>query len=212
MAKDLEELTDFLNGKDIAVVGGSPVLFDEKYDIDSHEVVIRINLGAIIPKQHQEQIGKKIDVLAVSDYLSPIGFFRDRGITFSPEKFCKKVLWLSPHTIAPASKREKCDITAFPWYFYPMEDWRILKKKLGARPTSGCMLLDFIGRKVNLKSLSLYGFDFMRQDSWYHKLAYMPHNGANEEAYIREVFDGKEITIHLPEEIKNKPYRPIKMP
>ena len=60
----MTDFINFLNNKNIAIVGNANSIFNKPRDIDKHEVIIRLNLGS--PKGKEHYIGKRTDVLALS--------------------------------------------------------------------------------------------------------------------------------------------------
>ena len=77
--------------------------------------------------------------------------------------------------------------------FYPDHDREILNAALGSRPSTGCMLIDFIHKSVNFKSLRIYGFDFMKTPNAVHGHNRPgPHNFKREKEYIMKIVNSEK--------------------
>lgn len=141
----------------VAVVGNATSILDSGHgrQIDACDVVIRMNLGVPISPSNQ---GKRTTVLAFSSYQLVRNLAQDFG--------CPSLFWMSPN------EREK--YTGSPeMHFYDLDRWENLRKELGARPSVGAMLLDYLdGKGVQLAEL--FGFDFKETSTFYLR---KPHRG-----------------------------------
>lgn len=133
-----------LVGKSVALVGNAKSLSNSEFgtEIDSHDVVIRLNRGPIIfARSH----GTRTDIVATSMPVSS-GLLDNRNV--------KRVLWMTP-------KRGYAPLWAFKrqnTFFYPKSAFATLCSKLGSRPSTGIMTIDFL-LSTDISKLKLFGFD-----------------------------------------------------
>ena len=167
------ELVDYLEGKNIAVIGNASSIFNNFHDIDSHEVIIRMNKG--FPQGKEKFLGKRTDIVASSLFLTS-----EEKQLFEPHYY----LYCSPkmHEIM----NDRCDNI----FFYSKFDWNLLKMKLGSRPSTGCMVIDFLNQYLNKKEIHLYGFDFWKTYNHYTKKNHVSwHDPEAEKAFILKRID-----------------------
>ncbi len=179
----MKKLIEYLNGKTIALVGNAQSILDKPRDIDKKDVVIRMNKG-FPTLDNIDKIGNRTDVLALSMTL-PEDFLNISDI--------KYMLYCTPKNREYASEHYK-----IPLVFYPKDDWNNLKEELHARPSTGCMVMDFITQYVDYLELHLYGFDFMDSPTWYTGNKHTgPHDYEEEQFYVNELMKkSKRIYFH----------------
>lgn len=170
-----------LNNKNIAIIGNAKSLLDKKRNIDSHDIVIRINKGS--NKGKEEIIGYKTDIVALSLNLNRRQLFM--MYNGFPEAF-----YCSP------KNRDNMDSSIKK--FYPLENWAVLEATLGSRPSTGCMMIDYLYNYIDFKTLHIYGFDFWTTDTWYTNNTHKgPHDPQAEEFYINNLMkNDKRIIFH----------------
>jgi len=143
-----------LTNKSIAVVGNSAGLFDHKYgpEIDTHEVVIRINRAANIISKNSSTYwthGTKFDLWAVwrideyENLTIDIDKYLDRTIQFAWWHGSTREVQMAPKTLV---------------------------KSLAARmntpnPSTGIMTLDWVSVH-NPAVVNVYGFDWKKTPTW----------------------------------------------
>ena len=179
----MTELISYLENKNIALIGNAQSIFSKTRNIEQHETIIRINRGS--PNGKEAFIGKRTDILAMSMDLR-----RSEIETLFKPKF---LFYCSPHN------REKLnDYLREGAYYYPSLNWRVLKKTLEARPSTGCMMFDFLLHFVDFAELHLYGFDFMKTPTWYTDSIHCgKHDYDSEKSYIYfHSYNDKRIVIH----------------
>jgi len=150
--QSLVEIRKFCKDKKICLLGNANSILNGKKDIDSFDIVCRMNRG--YPGGKEKFIGSRTDVLFLSTGLSGE---KVRGL-FNP----RFVVWMTA-----------CHRLAYPWVFKsavqnPAEDWKALHNKLSINPTTGIMALNFILKHIDFKSLDIYGFDFFKTKTWYN--------------------------------------------
>jgi len=182
---------ELFNRKHIAIVGNSQSLFDFSYglEIDSHEVVCRINRGVII-KDYKVQ-GTKINVWAYS-------ILRIVEDLFSKVK-CHNTIHLSEKhrkTRVDGKKLKQFQAHAQTKFWYPMETLKELQQALNYdRPSSGLILLYLVYR-CNPASINLFGFDWKKTPTWYFQESITEHNWQLEKKFVKENFLNKSnITL-----------------
>ena len=139
------EILADLAGKRIALIGNARALTESEHgaEIDAADLVIRINRA---PMPAATSHGTRTDWLGLAVRLGDADRTR-----INPGR----VLWMSP-------KRKRLDwqtATSPGFYLHPLADYRALKDRLGAPPTTGAMMIDLIA-KSDAARLDLYGFDF----------------------------------------------------
>ena len=184
-------MKEWFEGKTVALIGNSMSLFDKEYgkEIDSHDVVVRLNKAAMLINRHdaKKSHGLRTDYWLfwnVSEYRKEFGNI-DAGI---------KKMHVG-HQGRNTSKISEVD------FVYPDELYAELKKVAGPRknPTTGFISIDYI-LHCNAKSLSVYGFDWKatptHTDPKRVKEKKCPHNYDVEEAYCRDkIFSRPKVRL-----------------
>ncbi|MDX1347268.1 MAG: glycosyltransferase family 29 protein [Thiomicrorhabdus chilensis] len=193
--KDFSELETALKNKRIALVGNSNKVIGKQYQVDQHDVVIRMNRAWAMPEEMKVDVGKRIDILSVS--------IEQENIDFLVGEY-ETVLWMTP------KHRDEFKLeTAEKLYFYPLEWWQELYDRFGSNPSTGCMTFDVIRRFIGEGHVTLYGFDFFKSDNWYQKkrlghrlMDFLgiprkrnPHSGNQEEAFICGALPERQFKI-----------------
>ncbi len=170
----LAEIQSFLEDKTIAIIGNSESLLRERHGeaIDAFDAVIRINCG--IPLGRRKALGSRTDILALALALSQY----DIEKCFHPEF----IMWMTPkrEIMSPYLKEVA--------YIHDEQSWCELYDRVGSRPSTGCMMIDFIVRQTNYRAVGLFGFDFWKTKTWYIERSHIgPHVPHFEEQYISEL-------------------------
>ena len=163
-----------LEGKSVALIGNARSLAagGQGAAIDAADLVIRINRA---PMPSPESHGRRTDWLALAVRLSE----EDRA-RLAPDR----ILWMSP-------KRKRLDwqtATSPGFYLHPLEDYRALKDRLAAPPTTGAMMIGLLLRS-RLASLTLHGFDFFASQSLSGRRTadQVPHDFSAEAAWVEDL-------------------------
>lgn len=134
-----------LDGRTVALVGNARAMAEgtQGPQIDAHDVVIRINRA---PMPSAASHGTRTDWIALGMRLPEAE--RQR---LQP----RRLLWM------PAKRRRLDWRTARSagFYLHPRSDVTALAARLGAKPTTGALMIDLLLRS-RLARLDLYGFDF----------------------------------------------------
>ena len=171
----LKKRTYRTNNKSIAIIGNAQSLFEQELgnEIDSHDIVIRMNSGMI--KEAKSQ-GNKTTIWARSFPLKE----KEVNEEFNP----KYVFWITPKLsvkpIYSISLHKKM-------FILPFSSWEELYKKLNQpRPTTGLSIIYFILEYCNAKKVNLYGFDFFETKSFYLEKIRMdtPHDFLKEKKFV----------------------------
>jgi len=179
-------MQDWFKNKSIAIIGNSKSLFTKTQgaEIDSHDVVCRINRGIYIAdKQHQ---GLKTDVWAYGSYKQVEDLFDCIK--------CLNTIHLThiDRTIKLEGFKKKQNFYFKKTKFYlPTEIIKELENTSNInRPSSGLLLLYYVF-KCNPKIINLYGFDWKETPTWYYHEFETVHNWDEEKKYIKEMFLNK---------------------
>lgn len=178
----LQEVQAYLNGKTIAMVGNSVSLFNRSYgaDIENHDVVLRMGICLGANSDKVESLGKRTDVWA------------SNASKEWREEYFERL------------KDIKCMLFLFPYHrrFYPPEngyrgrkaDYLRLKRRIGAKPSTGALVLRFLEKYIRYKKISIYGINNFQDDPWTWKTAYPdkpfdigPHDGNKERKFFEDV-------------------------
>jgi len=182
MIKDLTNIQQFTENKNIVLLGNARSILTNEKDIDTFDIVCRINRG--IPKGKEKAIGSRTDILFLATKM------REEQITqnFDP----RFIVWTTdsqglalPYVMTYATQN-------------PPEDWRTLYHRVqpDALPSTGYVAINFLLKHINFKSLTIYGFDFFQTGTWYHNLLNQKwHNGKKEEKLIKEMIKNKNIEL-----------------
>ncbi|QUS58453.1 glycosyltransferase family 29 protein (plasmid) [Pseudovibrio brasiliensis] len=142
------ELQNDIAGKRIAVVGNAQSLCAKDYgpEIDQHDIVIRINRGAI---PHIKSHGQKLSWVATS---------LDIPKSFVYSQQAQRVIWTSaersfslPHWLAKHS-----DIV----YLLKTAELKRYHARAEKKPSTGFRLLALLEELGGYKQIDIYGFDF----------------------------------------------------
>jgi hypothetical protein len=192
------EIKSLIHGRNVALVGNSRKVLGKAFDVDAHDVVIRMNGAWKLPKKLQASVGNRIHLMCMSGHKKEID---------SIVKAVPLTMWMSPKNRDLLSEETKKLI-----HFYPIESWEELFKKIGSRPSTGCMAVNMISDIIGEGHLTLYGFDFFEGDSWHTRYSWKerfkilfgqdiytnPHNGQKEAEYIKSVLPASQFTIIKP--------------
>lgn len=149
-------LNDTFSNKTVAVVGNADSLFKLNYgsEIDSHDIVIRINKGALIcfgdvKPETVTSHGKKTDVWVMA---------KQEIIRILPKhpKQAKLVIATCPES-KPSSN-----------YLVCTDNVLSLQEKFGSPPSTGIRILDLL-KDLPCKSIDVYGFDWKKTDTFYER-------------------------------------------
>ena len=150
--QSLAVIRESCRGKKICLLGNANSILKKKKNVDSFDIIGRMNRGT--PRGKESFIGSRTDILFLSTHMSGENIQR----SFNPQF----VVWMTV-----------CNRLASSWTLRnaiqnPPEDWDALYEKLSINPTTGIMALNFILRHIDFKSLTIYGFDFFKTKTWYN--------------------------------------------
>lgn len=76
----VSEITEFIKDKKVAIVGCSAEMNENLgEEIDSHDIVVRVNMGFKLSKTKLENVGKKTDIVFINQLIR-----KEYGLEFSP--------------------------------------------------------------------------------------------------------------------------------
>lgn len=167
MENNLTEIQTYLKDKHICVLGNSGGILESKKDIESFDVVCRMNRG--ISTGREAFIGKRTDILFLSTRVS-----KSMLNTFNP----KYIVWMTksvkrvPQTIKNSAIQN------------PASDWEDLKKLLVRNPSTGCLTIYFLLKYIDFNTLTIYGFDGYKTGTWYHNIKHPNWHYFDKEALL----------------------------
>ncbi|MBU2957177.1 glycosyltransferase family 29 protein [Paracoccus sp. 1_MG-2023] len=183
MSLSQADLLAELRGRHVALVGNARALADKDQGarIDAADTVIRINRA---PMPSARSHGTRTDWLALATRLDNA----DRA-RIAPGR----ILWMSP-------KRKRLDWTSASsdgFYLHPLDDYRALRGRFAAPPTTGAMMIELLMRS-DLASLTLHGFDFFASLSLSGRrtAGQVPHDFAAERAMV-ETFMAQDDRLRI---------------
>jgi hypothetical protein len=152
---NLSELQKYLKDKNICLLGNARSILNTPKNIDKYDIVIRMNRG--LPRDKERYIGKKTDVLCLSTNLSDsmVLQFHTRYILWITNKYKEAVTGWQQGALQN-----------------PPEDWREIRDQYpkDKLPSTGCIVINFLLKHIEFKSLTIYGFDFFKTGTHYHNL------------------------------------------
>lgn len=138
----------------VLIIGNAESALKNKRDLSEYTKIVRINRG--FPQGKEEYIGKRTHFLTTSTVFSPYEIAKHYGDVY--------IFWMTPKEHwADSPHKEFYEQNAF---FYPKQRWYLLYRKLGTRPTTGCMTIDTFAGAFNCK-VDLLGFDWLKTNTWY---------------------------------------------
>ena len=150
--------------------------------IDSHDWVIRLNQG-VFAADDDQSTGLRTDFV----FITLTG-----GGGWKTARFLRRAMRASAKTVVIMSPKARTifrvDMTKF-FPSYPPAWHQELHQRLGARPSTGAMAVDFLMRTMaDTSQLNVYGFDFFRTPDIAHgRNRVVAHDPSVEEEYIRGV-------------------------
>lgn len=165
------EVAARFKGARVALVGNARSLAqtDHGAGIDAADLVIRINRA---PMPAAQSHGTRTDVLALATSISAEDMARIRP---------GAVWWLSHKR-----KRLPWSVASRPGFFMPgLELFTGLRATLGAPPTTGLMLIDWLSR-TDAAEVQLFGFDFFASLSLSggRRADQVPHDFGGERGFV----------------------------
>lgn len=149
-------LEEFVSGKTVAIVGNGPSELGKGLgdEIDSHDVVIRINNHTV--KGFERDYGTRTDMWAkhTTDYLKHER--TEPGIKF----ILYAANWMRDRLVYGYREAIENDLTDCIVDYCDAKDRQPLTEGLGIHPTTGALLIEML-RKTEMKSLDVYGFSFL---------------------------------------------------
>jgi len=179
--KNLIELKHYFLDKKVCLIGNANSVLNVEKDYSRYDIICRMNYGT--PVGNEKYLGSRTDVLFTSAPLSKEYIIEN----FSPYY----IIWMTPK-IEIATRWVKENI----YGRYSIEDWYKLYNTLNARPTTGCMTIDFLVKYISFASLNVFGMDFYKSNDWCHDKPVRPvHNPKAEEVYILNLINTTDKRI-----------------
>jgi len=177
-----------LNNKSIIVVGNGGSIKDKEYGevIDSHDVVIKFNHGAVLGQDDPIHFGKKCTVWVYA---------------MCNENLCRR-RWrefkTKPDYSLRGGTKHVSGLEHSILYTYDSEG---LYKELGIHkrlyPSTGMVIIYYIINNIKYKSLDIAGFDGFKTSNFYEKViqAHKWHSGVKENILIQKYKNEGRLNI-----------------
>lgn len=177
------------SAKTIAIIGNAEGLIDSSGEIDNFDLVFRLNNGYKLPLDGHR--GTKTDFVCTSSIDCALSV-KDMNIDF---------IWMTP------KNRENIELFGEINY-YPIELWRNLFDKIGSRPSTGIMAIDYVLSKNISAQIKLFGFNFYKTINFNGKGKGFrcPHDFEAEEKIIRDLASENRLEIIEVEKNTNRFY------
>ena len=153
LKKGPNELEEYVRGKKVAIIGNANRKFDKE---DKYDIIVRMN--------EADHSTGRTDILAMSHFVT-IGDYEIIKPKFN--------LWMT------RKRRDVKNPYSEKMYYYPMKHWEDLFNKLGSRPSTGCMVVDYFS-KLDCQ-WDIFGFSFQQRKEM------KSHNAEAEKKYIKSL-------------------------
>lgn len=169
-------MKNWFEGKTVSVVGNAESIMSLNYgkEIDSADVVVRINRGGYRFIDFTKQMGNRLDVWCMQNVKQNKKFF-DKPHTHKAKKMQMDTLEVSPDFINMVD------------HVYDTKECKLLSSSLSKKPSTGLRVLDYVFR-ANPKCMFVYGFDWKETFSWHEKRKCIAHNFEEEKKYCEKTF------------------------
>lgn len=157
---------EYIKNKRVALVGPSSTLINSSYgnEIDSYDIVVRLNKSIPLPKKYSEDLGTKIDILCncleshphTGGDINPV-LWKKHGVKFVLTPFPIEVQKNNAILNTIGNVKKHIDIIYNNTLLYNNN-----KKILLASPTTGFSCLMYL-LSLDIKELKLFGMDFYRE-------------------------------------------------
>ena len=180
------DVFNLLRGKTVALVGNAASLSTAAYGaaIDAHDVVIRFNASPLLSAVSH---GARTTIIATSIIIGP---------DLVEERRAVHVFFMSPKPkYLPGWLVNRPD-----FFLFPAASHAALMNEVGARPTTGMMMIDLL-RRSPCAAVDLYGFDFFSSASLSNVRPpkASPHDFASErDIVVRLSADDSRFQLHRP--------------
>jgi hypothetical protein len=161
----MNPIGEAIKNKNVSVVGLSKSLIGSKYgsEINSSEIVIRLNKSIPVPKELYDDLGDKTDILCTCLDDNPITggdinplLWKKNGVSHILIPFPKNMFLTMPNSRNLNKVKQH-----LPFSFVDEKTYKTLERKLKSSPTTGMScLMEFLRLEIN--KLSLFGVDFYR--------------------------------------------------
>lgn len=181
-------LQEYLNNKSIIVVGNGNSIKTKEYGtiIDSHDVVIKFNHGAVIGQNDPVHFGKKCTIWIYAMCNENMCRRRWREFKVKPDysiRYGEGLVSGLGHSILLTPNNES---------LYNLLD---ISKKM--YPSTGMFTIHYIINNVKYKQLDVVGFDGFKTSNFYESIiiAHKWHSGIKESALIQKYSEEGKLNI-----------------
>ncbi len=173
----MKNLREMVRGRTVALVGNASSIFEKKRgpEIDSQDIVVRMNAGFVTSPESQ---GTRTDVW-VTSLAVPVEDVENR---FNP----RIAIWAtSKRSLLPSEYRD----ASFDLLLHPLARWIQLRLSLGARPSTGAIIANYLANFCAPELVTTYGFDHFQTKTFYsNSLRPGPHSASAEAAFFDALY------------------------
>jgi hypothetical protein len=185
---NITQIQDYCRNKSVAIIGNSDNIIGKYYgpEIDSHDIVVRINYAPRFFRSYKQDSGTKFDVFIAG--ISRIDLIKSLIGNDSPI-----VLFLAPWTDPNKIAGFGIDKS----YISTKEIYAKVKERFGgSKPSSGSLAINFFSQNIEYRHISLYGFDFFEsadniKRNTFGSFLYKDHSAVLEREYITSILSDK---------------------
>jgi hypothetical protein len=164
----MEDFKEYMKGKRVCLVGPSPSIIGsgKGEEIDSHDIIVRLNKSLPLPEKYKEDLGTRVDVLCncmdnhphCSGIVDP-ELWKSLGVKYVLAPFTQD----GPTHMRVRQFSNKTE-AVIPIVYNPKEVFNSDVRNLKASPTTGFSCLSHL-LSLELGQLSIYGMDFYRNST-----------------------------------------------
>jgi hypothetical protein len=195
----IDYMQNLFNNQEISLVCNGKSLLSSNYSniIDSANIVIRLNNGCFIYKNHIDQVGKKCDILCLN------GYYRQVGIGSPQETFdnfkkdaSDKIIFFTRPLEPMTENMKKNNLFVSQEYIEYLNNRYVFftpaSLLFNNNLTSGLVVILFLLKYTRFKKLRIFGMDFFKGSKIHYwdeleKVNKINHNSLFEEYLIKYI-------------------------
>lgn len=165
-------MDEFFKNKSVALVGNARGLLQKSFgkEIDSYDIVCRINRGFLLTEKYSEHYGSRTDIIFLNIYKTLSHHLKHKNFV---------IIQMTPSE-EPVEKVAYC---------FPKQDLNDLKQ-LVQLPSTGLRCIHYLS-KTDVKNIGIFGFDWKKTPTFYGTSSISTHGIHDfrlEEKVCREIY------------------------